>query len=109
VRESPLLYEKDGDFNPGWLLFIVFAAAGLLGSAVACMVALRNERAWPAAVAAMIFCATAMLITAVIVVPIARAKLLAPSIGAGMRAMGAAAGGDTPADYETLADRGASE
>lgn len=102
-----LLFEKDGDFNPGWALFILFACAGLVGSGVAVVVALRHAEAWPAAVAALVFTATAMCITAVIVVPIARAKLLAPGIPAGLRALGAL-GGDTPADIETMIDRGES-
>lgn len=102
-----LLFEKDGDFNPGWLLFILFAVAGLLGAGAAVVVALRHRDAWPAAVAALVFTATAMLITAVIVVPIARAKLLAPGIPAGLRALGSL-GRDTPADMETLIDRGES-
>lgn len=108
MRQSPLLFEKDGDFNPGWLLFIVFACSGLVASAVACVVALRHQQAWPAAIAALVFVATAMCITAIIVVPIARAKLLAPGVAAGMRAMGSLGGSDTPADHETLADRGPS-
>lgn len=108
MRRTPLLFEKDGDFNPGWMLFILFAAVGIVGSAVACVVALRHQQAWPAAIAALAFVATAMCITAVIVVPIARAKLLAPGVTAGMRSMGAFGGQDTPADHETLADRGPS-
>ncbi len=108
MRQTPLLFEKDGDFNPGWLLFIVFAGFGLIASAIACVVALRHQQAWPAAIAALVFTATAMIITAVIVVPIARAKLLAPGVTAGMRAMGSLGGRDTPADHETLADRGPS-
>ena len=79
-RENPLLFEADGDFNPGWLLFIAFSILGALGSVAAFVVALVNEKAWPAAVAALSFLAFAMLCTAIIVVPIARAKLLAPAL-----------------------------
>lgn len=108
MRRTPLLFERDGDFNPGWALFILFAVVGIVGSTVACVVALRHQQAWPAAIAALVFVATAMCITAVIVVPIARAKLLAPGVTAGMRSMSAFGGNDTPADHETLADRGPS-
>lgn len=79
-RRTPLLFEKDGDFNPGWLLFILFAALGALGSVVTFLVAIINEKAWMAAVAGLSFIAFAMLCTAMIVVPIARAKLLAPAL-----------------------------
>lgn len=79
-RRNPLLFEKDGAFNPGWLLFIIFSALGALISLGALVVALNAEGAWPAAVAALSFVAFAMLCTAVIVVPIARAKLLAPAL-----------------------------
>ena len=93
-RTTPLLYEADGSFNPGWLLFIAFSLAGLAGAAAAVAVALREAKAWPAAIAALVFVSVAMLITAIIVVPIARAKLLANSrtISAGVQSMGAFAG-----------------
>lgn len=79
-RQNPLFFEADGDFNPGWALFIAFSALGALGSVAAFGVALLHDRAWPAAVAALSFIAFAMLCTAIIVVPIARAKLLAPAL-----------------------------
>jgi hypothetical protein len=79
-RKNALLFEKDGDFNPGWLLFIIFSALGAGASAGCLYVAMVNEKAWPAAVAALSFIAFAMLCTAIIVVPISRAKLLAPAL-----------------------------
>lgn len=78
--KGTLLHEKDGDFNPGWALFIGFSALGALGSIAAFAVALLNQKAWPAAVAALCFIAFAMLCTAIIVVPLARAKLMAPAL-----------------------------
>jgi len=75
-RSNPLLFEADGDFNPGWLLFIVFAGLGALMSAATAIVAMLHQEAWPAIVAGLSFVAFAMLCTAMIVVPIARAKLL---------------------------------
>lgn len=75
-----LFFERDGDFNPGWFLFMVFSALGAGLSLGACVVAFRNEKAWPALIAAFSFIAFAMLCTAIIVVPIARAKLLAPAL-----------------------------
>lgn len=75
-RRNPLLFEADGDFNPGWLLFIVFSALGALMSAAAAVVAVLHEASWPALVAGLSFVAFAMLCTAIIVVPIAKAKLL---------------------------------
>lgn len=79
-RANPLLFEKDGSFNPGWTLFIGFSVLGAGISLGAVAVALRSAAAWPAAVAALSFIAFAMLCTAIIVVPIARAKLLAPAL-----------------------------
>jgi ABC-type Fe3+-siderophore transport system permease subunit len=78
--KGTLWHEKDGDFNPGWALFIGFSVLGALGSVAAFVVALRNDKAWPAVVAALCFIAFAMLCTAIIVVPIARAKLMAPAL-----------------------------
>lgn len=75
-RRNPLLFEADGDFNPGWLLFIVFSALGALMAAAAAVVAVLHEASWPALVAGLSFIAFAMLCTAIIVVPIAKAKLL---------------------------------
>ena len=79
-RCNPLLFETDGSFNPGWLLFIIFSTLGAGISLGALYVAVHNANAWPAAVAALSFIAFAMLCTAIIVVPIARAKLLAPAL-----------------------------
>jgi len=75
-----LWHEKDGDFNPGWALFIGFAVLGAILCLGAGVVAVLNPKAWPALVAALSFVAFAMLCTAIIVVPIARAKLLAPAL-----------------------------
>lgn len=75
-----LWHEKDGDFNPGWALFIGFSALGAIGSLASFIVAFLNDKAWPAAVAGLCFIAFAMLCTAIVVVPIARAKLLAPAL-----------------------------
>jgi len=92
LRTNPLLYERDGDFNPGWLLFVIFSGLGALVSLGALVVALRAEGAWPAAVAALSFIAFAMLCTAIIVVPIARAKLLAPALKDAAGSIASAAG-----------------
>lgn len=76
VNKGTLWHEKDGDFNPGWALFIGFSILGAIGSVCTFIVAFVNEKAWLAAVAGLTFIAFAMLCTAIIVVPIARAKLL---------------------------------
>lgn len=78
--KGTLWHEKDGDFNPGWALFIGFSALGAIGSLASFIVAFVNDKAWPAAVAGLCFIAFAMLCTAIIVVPIARAKLMAPAL-----------------------------
>jgi hypothetical protein len=78
--KGTLWHEKDGDFNPGWALFIGFSLLGAVGSVVTFIVAIINEKAWMAAVAGLTFIAFAMLCTAIIVVPIARAKLMAPAL-----------------------------
>ena len=75
-RSNPLLFESDGDFNPGWLLFIGFSGIGALISLGSLVAAVMHAEAWPAVVAALSFTAFAMLCTAIIVVPIAKAKLL---------------------------------
>lgn len=75
-----LWHEKDGDFNPGWALFIGFSILGAIGSLCSFAVAFVNDKAWLAAVAGLTFIAFAMLCTAIIVVPLARAKLMAPAL-----------------------------
>jgi amino acid transporter len=100
-RKNALLFEKDGDFNPGWLLFILFSALGA-GISVGCLiVAMQNEKAWPALIAGLSFVAFAMLCTAIIVVPVSRAKLLANgrNVGKAVSAI-AAAGGNVWNDDE---------
>lgn len=76
-RRNPLLFERDGAFNPGWLLFIEFSQLGAACIVVAIMAAAKSPEAWPAIVAAISFLAFAMLCTAIIVVPLGRAKILA--------------------------------
>lgn len=78
--KGTLWHEKDGDFNPGWALFVGFAVLGALLCLGAGVVAVLNPKAWLALVAALSFVAFAMLCTAMIVVPIARAKLMAPAL-----------------------------
>ncbi len=81
TRTNPLLYERDGDFNPGWLLFCIFSGLGALISVGALVVAFV-AKAPSAVIAALSFIAFAMIATAAIVVPIARAKLLVSLKGA---------------------------
>lgn len=100
-----LFWEADGDFNPGWAIFMAAAGLGALVCIVLGIAALREPKAWPAGVAALAFLVSVMLIAAVIVVPIARAKLLAPHIGTAVKGIRAPAIPDTPADRETLVDR----
>lgn len=80
MSKGTLWHEKDGDFNPGWALFIGFSILGATGSVCTFIVAFVNEKAWLAAVAGLTFIAFAMLCTAIIVVPLARAKLMAPAL-----------------------------
>lgn len=100
-----LFWEADGDFNPGWAVFMFAAAFGAVICAILGIAALREPKAWPAGVAALAFLVSVMLIAAVIVVPIARAKLLAPHIGTAVKGIRAPAIPDTPADRETLIER----
>lgn len=102
-----LLHEKDGDFNPGWLVFLVFAGLGVALNVAAIVVAVAApEKAWPLVVAAMVHTVLVMIVTAIIVVPIARAKLLANSrtLASGLSALGRIGGG-YPGDPETMRDR----
>ena len=100
--KGTLWHEKDGDFNPGWALFVGFAVLGAVLCVGAAVVAVINPKAWLALVAALSFVAFAMLCTAMIVVPIARAKLMAPALGkaaAGISTVGRA--GFVPNEWET--------
>jgi len=76
TERTPLLYEKDGDFNPGWALFIAFSVLGALVCLAAIVALVRKPEAWGLGAAVLGFISFAMLATALIVVPIARAKLL---------------------------------
>lgn len=88
-RDNPLFFEQDGDFNPGWALFMAFSVVGLLASAAIMVVAYTNPKVAYVAIAALSFIAFAMLCTAIIVVPIARAKLLAPALPEAVKAISA--------------------
>ena len=92
-RSNPLFFEADGDFNPGWALFIAFSILGALMSGATAVVAVLNDAAWPALVAGLSFVAFAMLCTAIVVVPIARAKLLTRLKNAPGQITSAASGG----------------
>ncbi len=100
-----LFWEADGDFNPGWAIFMAAAGLGSVVCVVLCVAALKDPKAWPAGVAALAFLVSVMLIAAVIVVPIARAKLLAPHIGTAVKGIRAPSIPDTPADRETIIER----
>lgn len=99
-RRNPLFFEADGDFNPGWALFIAFSLEGLLVSGAAIVGLVRKPEVWQLGAVSLGFIVFAMIATAIIVVPIARAKLLvqlkgapgeiagAAAIGGGLMAMG---------------------
>lgn len=81
-RKNPLWFEADGDFNPGWFLFISFAVLGAIICVGALVALILHPASWQLGVAALSFITFAMLCTAIIVVPIARAKLLTRLRGA---------------------------
>jgi len=76
-RRSPLFFEKDGDFNPGWSLFLAFAGLGVLACVGGIVVAVTQDGAFAVLGLVFGFLAFGMLCCAIMVVPIARAKLLA--------------------------------
>jgi hypothetical protein len=76
-KTARLLYEADGDFNPGWLIVVVFAALGALGCAVVFAVAYRDgAKASVMVASALGFCAFTIVTAATMVISLGRAKLL---------------------------------
>lgn len=72
-----LLREKDGDFNPGWLLVCVFAALGIGVSIGGLAVALRDPKAGAVIVPSLLgYAAFGMVCAATMVVSLGRAKIL---------------------------------
>lgn len=72
-----LLHEKDGDFNPGWLLVCIFAALGVGMSIGGLVVALRDPKAGAVIIPSLLgYASFGMVCAATMVVSIARAKIL---------------------------------
>lgn len=72
-----LLREKDGDFNPGWLLVCIFAALGIGVSIGGLAVALRDPKAGAIIVPSLLgYAAFGMVCAATMVVSLGRAKIL---------------------------------
>ena len=88
--KGTLWHEADGDFNPGWALFIGSTLLGWAISIIAGVVAVVNPKAWAAVAVALSFLAFSMLCTAIIVVPIARAKILGKGLPAAAKGISAA-------------------
>ena len=72
--------EADGDVNPGWLLFAVFAVVVAVGGGIGYFVAARGG-SQSLAIAGLAASVTGMLACGIVVVPIAKAKLLAKGLG----------------------------
>jgi hypothetical protein len=76
-RVGTLLHEKDGDFNPGWLLVLIFAALGLVVSIGGLVVSIKDAKAGAIIVPSMLgYSAFGMICSATMVVSIGRAKIL---------------------------------
>ncbi len=83
VGKSPLLYESDGDFNPGWLLFLAaFLLAVLAIAAVLLLMAFAGGSVAGAVVLGVVltFALCVMLLAAISVLSLAKAKLVAPAL-----------------------------
>ena len=72
--------EADGDLNVGWLLLTAFAVIIAAGGAIGYVVAIRGGTQ-SLAIAGLAAAVTGMLSSGIIVVPIAKAKLLAKGLG----------------------------
>lgn len=107
-RNNFWLFESDGDFNPTWLLVIVFALGLLFMALTAGYISIRVNSPWPAiaGLSAMIAALLALLISAL---PRDKAKILAKADVVAKAAAAVASAGagipDTPADHETMVDR----
>ena len=98
-RENPLLFERSGAFNPGWLFYMIYATIGVGACCLAMVVAYRNPAAWPLVIAALSFVAFGMLSTAIMVISLARAKLIAPALKEAVTGIAAAAGDFQPHEW----------
>ncbi len=78
-RTNPFLFERDGDFNPGWLLMVLFCTVGAIGAIISFLEAVFHPAHDVLTIAlGFSFVIVGMLLIAIIVVPLAKAKLLSP-------------------------------
>ena len=75
-----LWYERDGDFNPGWAGVLCFDFMILLINFVGLIAVDVQPDAWPVLVALLTTNVSVVLIHAIMVLKLAKAKLLAPAL-----------------------------
>lgn len=106
--ENFWFFERDGDFNPTWVLVLVYALV-LLAACFCCMyVAVKIKSPWPA-IAALSALVSALLAHLISALPRDKAKILASAKVVGEAASAVASVGgapDTPYDNETMITRG---
>ena len=96
-----LLREKDGDFNPGWLLVCLFAALGFGVSLGGVIVALRDAKAGAIIIPVILgYASFGMVCSATMVVSLGRAKILNNSRTLSSLSQAFSSGGDVWLDNE---------
>lgn len=76
-RRGTLLHEPDGDFNPGWLIVLLFSVLGAIGCLVAFAIAWRKDSGAAVLIALGLGFVAFMVITAAtMVLSLARVKQL---------------------------------
>lgn len=96
-----LLHEKDGDFNPGWLLVCIFATLGLAMSIGGLVVALRDPPSGKVIIPSLLgYASFGMVCSATMVVSLGRAKILNNSRTLSALSKAFSTGGNVWADDE---------
>lgn len=96
-----LLHEKDGDFNPGWLLVCLFATLGLAMSIGGLVVALRDPPSGKVIIPSLLgYASFGMVCSATMVVSLGRAKILNNSRTLSALSKAFSTGGNVWADDE---------
>lgn len=94
-RTNPWLYERDGDFNPTWILVILYALIGATGAVIALV-----SGSPTAQIAALSFLGATIIALLISALPRDKAKILAQSRAPGAVAQGIAHPFGGSAEYD---------
>ena len=83
-----LFFERDGDFNPGWLVFSIFCVFILAINVLGFMTVEMHPESWPVIVALLTADVLCMWLATGLVADIARVKLMLPVLAKGVGAIG---------------------